>query len=128
MGLTKPARSQLNKWQKAGTNGVCEIIDTQVNGEEGIYKVSFKYMGKKVDMIIDFSKSYPTQAPSMKFTTKMYHVGIGEDGAICEHAIAWEPNASPQRAIEHVRNLLDNHEQSVAANFNPAACLQYNDD
>ena len=111
MPLGKPARAQLNKWQKAGTQGKCEIIDNQVNGEEGVFKLAFPYKGKKVDLIINFCVGFPAKVPAMNFKTKMYHAGVDESsGAICLASITpWDITTGPQRLVEHVSSILENH-------------------
>ena len=127
MAIGKPARAQITKWQKAGTNNLCVIKETNVDNEEGKYLLEFPYKGKKVDLVINFGIGFPAKVPVMYFKTKMWHTGVDEkSGAICLASITpWETNTGPQRLVEHVADILANPEKCVTSQVNSAACAEF---
>lgn len=53
------------------------------------------YNLKAFNLCIDFSKEYPFKPPTVKFTTKIYHPNVSENGEVCLPLLSkenWKPN------------------------------------
>ena len=55
-----------------------------------------------------FCENYPFMPPTVRFTTKVYHCNIWENGAICLDILgeAWAPSMSMSALLTSIRSLL----------------------
>ncbi|XP_052038794.1 ubiquitin/ISG15-conjugating enzyme E2 L6 isoform X2 [Apodemus sylvaticus] len=63
------------------------------------------YALKAFRLRIDFPREYPLKPPTLRFTTKIYHPNIREDGLVCLPLISPE-NWKPYRKIYQVLEAL----------------------
>ncbi|KAI8980281.1 putative ubiquitin-conjugating enzyme E2 [Pilobolus umbonatus] len=62
----------------------------------------------KLDIV--FSSDYPFKPPKMKFTTKIYHPNIDDDGAICIDLLKpdiWKPATKLVNILQSLAQLLE---------------------
>ncbi|CEP17424.1 hypothetical protein [Parasitella parasitica] len=67
------------------------------------------YQGGFFKLDIIFSADYPFKPPKMKFTTKIYHPNIDDDGAICVDMLKpdiWKPATKLVNVLEALASLL----------------------
>ena len=53
---------------------------------------------KAFQVRIDFPREYPLKPPTLRFTTKIYHPNVREDGLVCLPLISnenWKPYTKP---------------------------------
>jgi len=85
--------------------------------EGGVYSLS-----------IIFRDNYPTKAPRVRFTTKMFHPNINEQGAVCVDLLGdkWRPVYTVPTMLLALRSLLT--DPNTASPNNTAAARLYNSD
>ncbi|EJD05955.1 UBC-like protein [Fomitiporia mediterranea MF3/22] len=59
-----------------------------IEGEDGT-----PYKGGKFNFEMEFPDDFPFKPPKFKFTTRIYHPGINEEGQVCLDVLrdAWKP-------------------------------------
>lgn len=72
--------------------------------------VSTPYEGYSLCLDFEYSSGYPFRAPSVRFTTPVYHPNISTSGRISLNILAvdWSPTCSIQSALLGVQWLLSN--------------------
>ncbi|GJN88397.1 hypothetical protein Rhopal_001363-T1 [Rhodotorula paludigena] len=63
------------------------------------------YQGGKFGIDLTFPSEYPFKSPTVKFTTRIYHPNVTDDGAICIGLLkseAWKPSTK----IDHILRAL----------------------
>ncbi|KAI7878791.1 ubiquitin conjugating enzyme [Lichtheimia hyalospora FSU 10163] len=80
---------------------------------EGVIQgpVDSPYQGGRFKLDITFSPEYPFKPPTMKFTTKVYHPNIDDDGSICVDLLkadVWKPATRVAQALQAIALLLQN--------------------
>ncbi|KAL7671171.1 hypothetical protein ACOME3_006077 [Neoechinorhynchus agilis] len=73
---------------------------------------------------LEFSEDYPAKAPLVKFTTKMFHPNIYNDGRICLDILQtrWSPTYDVEAILTSIQSLLNEPNTNSPAN-NEAAEL-----
>ncbi|RUS29563.1 ubiquitin conjugating enzyme [Jimgerdemannia flammicorona] len=69
------------------------------------------YRGGTFKLDIVFSPDYPFKPPQVKFTTRIYHPNIDEEGAICVGLLktdVWKPATKIVQVLMAIAFLLDN--------------------
>lgn len=66
----------------------------------------YPYSLKAFRLRIDFPREYPLMPPTLRFTTKIYHPNVSEDGLVCLPLISAE-NWKPSRKIYQVLEALN---------------------
>ncbi|GAB1286509.1 Ubiquitin/ISG15-conjugating enzyme E2 L6 [Apodemus speciosus] len=64
------------------------------------------YSLKAFRLRIDFPREYPLMPPTLRFTTKIYHPNISEDGLVCLPLVSTE-NWKPYRKVYQVLEALN---------------------
>ncbi|GAA5944557.1 ubiquitin-conjugating enzyme E2 [Sporobolomyces koalae] len=67
------------------------------------------YHGGKFGIDLTFPVEYPFKSPTVKFTTKIYHPNVTDDGAICMgllKAEAWKPSTKIEQILRALVQLL----------------------
>jgi len=104
-----------------------ELRDLQSNPIEGLsvtyddasvfhWKCTIKaasdspYKGGTFHFGLDLPQNFPFKAPSVKFTTKIYHPGINEEGHICVPVLRdqWKPTVSLSSVLITIQDKLNN--------------------
>ncbi|KAK4053690.1 hypothetical protein OIV83_001346 [Microbotryomycetes sp. JL201] len=70
---------------------------------------SSAYRGGKFNLDITFPIEYPFKSPNVKFTTRIYHPNVTDDGAICIgllKAEAWKPSTKIDQVLRALVQLL----------------------
>ncbi|KAJ8663592.1 hypothetical protein O0I10_000837 [Lichtheimia ornata] len=80
---------------------------------EGVIQgpVDSPYQGGRFKLDITFSPEYPFKPPTMKFSTKVYHPNIDDDGSICVDLLkadVWKPATRVAQALQAIASLLQN--------------------
>ncbi|XP_069888400.1 ubiquitin/ISG15-conjugating enzyme E2 L6 isoform X1 [Dipodomys merriami] len=60
---------------------------------------------------IDFPREYPLKPPTIKFTTKIYHPNVDENGQVCLPLIStvnWKPHTKICQVLETLNVLVNN--------------------
>ncbi|KAL7671170.1 hypothetical protein ACOME3_006077 [Neoechinorhynchus agilis] len=67
---------------------------------------------------LEFSEDYPAKAPLVKFTTKMFHPNIYNDGRICLDILQtrWSPTYDVEAILTSIQSLLNDPNPSSPAN------------
>jgi len=68
------------------------------------------YKGGSFHFNLDLPENFPFKAPSVKFTTKIYHPGINEEGHICVPVLRdqWKPTVSLSSVLITIQDKLNN--------------------
>ena len=68
------------------------------------------YKGGTFKLDLTLPPNYPFKAPTVKFTTKIYHPGINEEGAICVPVLRdeWKPTVSLSSVLHIIQDKLNN--------------------
>lgn len=64
---------------------------------------------KAFQVRIDFPREYPFKPPTLRFTTKIYHPNVREDGLVCLPLISnenWKPYTKPYQVLEALNVLV----------------------
>ncbi|GAA6063442.1 hypothetical protein JCM10212_005615 [Sporobolomyces blumeae] len=67
------------------------------------------YQGGKFGIDLTFPVEYPFKSPTVKFTTRIYHPNVTDDGAICMgllKAEAWKPSTKIEQILRALVQLL----------------------
>ncbi|GAA5856866.1 hypothetical protein JCM5353_007303 [Sporobolomyces roseus] len=67
------------------------------------------YQGGKFGIDMTFPVEYPFKSPTVKFTTRIYHPNVTDDGAICMgllKAEAWKPSTKIEQILRALVQLL----------------------
>ncbi|POY74412.1 putative Acid-D-amino-acid ligase [Rhodotorula taiwanensis] len=67
------------------------------------------YKGGKFNIDITFPTEYPFKSPNVKFTTRIYHPNVTDDGAICMGLLkseAWKPSTKIEQILRALVQLL----------------------
>ncbi|GAA5859157.1 hypothetical protein JCM5296_002994 [Sporobolomyces johnsonii] len=67
------------------------------------------YQGGKFGIDLTFPVEYPFKSPTVKFTTRIYHPNVTDDGAICIgllKAEAWKPSTKIEQILRALVQLL----------------------
>lgn len=67
------------------------------------------YCLKAFGLRIDFPREYPLKPPTLRFTTKIYHPNISEDGLVCLPLIStenWKPYTKAYQVLEALNVLV----------------------
>ena len=85
--------------------------------EDGIFCLTLK-----------FSEEYPNKPPVVKFTTKMFHPNIYQDGSICLDILKerWSPSYDVTAILTSIQSLLSDPNPSSPANNVAAQLLRDN--
>ncbi|KAI9034306.1 hypothetical protein DFJ74DRAFT_614402 [Hyaloraphidium curvatum] len=68
------------------------------------------YKGGVFKLDIQFEQDYPFKPPKIKFTTKIYHCNIDDDGSICLNVLkpdVWKPATKLNEVLSALCNLLE---------------------
>ncbi|XP_073901990.1 ubiquitin/ISG15-conjugating enzyme E2 L6 isoform X2 [Castor canadensis] len=68
------------------------------------------YHLKAFSLRIDFPKDYPFKPPMLKFTTKIYHPNVGENGQVCLPLTSiknWKPYTKTCQVLEALMVLVN---------------------
>ncbi|KAM5248238.1 ubiquitin/ISG15-conjugating enzyme E2 L6 [Ctenodactylus gundi] len=68
------------------------------------------YHLKAFRVCVDFPRDYPFQPPVVKFTTKIYHPNVGEDGLVCLPLLSrehWKPQTKTCQVLEALNQLVN---------------------
>jgi len=98
------------------------------------------YEGGIYSGVIKFPSTYPTNPPVVKFTTKIFHPNVHEDGKVCisilhegndvtgyEHEIErWRPVQNVRTIFLSIISLLNDPNPESAANIDAAKMLRDN--
>ncbi|KAF5330729.1 hypothetical protein D9619_005573 [Psilocybe cf. subviscida] len=68
------------------------------------------YKGGKFKFNLTLPSNYPFQAPTVVFTTRIYHPGINEEGAICVPVLRdeWKPTVTLSTVLVIIQEKLNN--------------------
>ncbi|KAI8824858.1 ubiquitin-conjugating enzyme/RWD-like protein [Fimicolochytrium jonesii] len=69
------------------------------------------YKGGTFQLTIEFPPDYPFKPPSIKFTTKIYHPNVDDDGTICIGLLkteVWKPSTKIADVLIALVDLLQN--------------------
>lgn len=77
---------------------------------------------------LSFSDRYPDKAPSVRFTSKIFHPNVYKDGKLCLDVIEhnWSPIYTINTLLTSIQSLLTDPNPSSAAN--PEAAQLYTED
>ncbi|GAA6058302.1 hypothetical protein JCM3770_003727 [Rhodotorula araucariae] len=67
------------------------------------------YKGGNFNIDITFPTEYPFKSPTVKFTTRIYHPNVTDDGAICIGLLkseAWKPSTKIEQILRALVQLL----------------------
>ncbi|RUP46716.1 ubiquitin-conjugating enzyme/RWD-like protein [Jimgerdemannia flammicorona] len=99
----EPIEEDLFHWQGNGP--------PHCNQEGSLETSSSVYRGGTFKLDIVFSPDYPFKPPQVKFTTRIYHPNIDEEGAICVGLLktdVWKPATKIVQVLMAIAFLLDN--------------------
>lgn len=68
------------------------------------------YRLKAFHLRMDFPREYPLMPPTLRFTTKIYHPNISEDGLVCLPLIStenWKPYTKAYQVLEALSILVN---------------------
>ncbi|GAA6026828.1 hypothetical protein JCM8097_005889 [Rhodosporidiobolus ruineniae] len=71
--------------------------------------VDSAYKGGKFGIDLTFPTEYPFKSPTVKFTTRIYHPNVTDDGAICIGLLkseAWKPSTKVEQILRALVQLL----------------------
>jgi ubiquitin-protein ligase len=104
-----------------------ELRDIQNNPIEGVtvspddanlfnWKCSIKadpqspYRGGTFSFKLELPENFPFKAPNVTFTTKIYHPGINEEGAVCVPVLRneWKPSVTLSSVLSIIQEKLNN--------------------
>ncbi|CAG8485188.1 3389_t:CDS:2 [Paraglomus occultum] len=69
------------------------------------------YKGGIFRVRIEFPQDYPFKPPNLKFTTRIYHPNIDDDGGVCVNLLksdVWKPATKVSHVLEAIASLLEN--------------------
>ncbi|KAF8162953.1 ubiquitin-conjugating enzyme [Crassisporium funariophilum] len=68
------------------------------------------YKNGTFNFTLELPPNYPFKAPSVTFTTKIYHPGINDEGAICVPVLRddWKPTVTLSSVLNIVQEKLNN--------------------
>lgn len=108
---------ELDKMNKTPPTGICvtprddslKVLEVNILGPE-----NSPYKNGLFNLEITISDNYPFYPPSIKFSTKIYHPNIDEEGRICMDLIKtppkgqWRPTIGIEGLLIAIRMLLQN--------------------
>jgi len=79
-------------------------------------------------LTIQFTEEYPNKAPSVKFTSEMFHPNVYADGSICLDILQnrWSPTYDVSAILTSIQSLLDEPNPNSPANSLAAQLFQEN--
>lgn len=79
-------------------------------------------------LTISFTEEYPNKAPTVKFTTTMFHPNVYADGSICLDLLQnrWSPTYDVSAILTSIQSLLDEPNPNSPANNIAAQLYQEN--
>ncbi|KDQ06734.1 hypothetical protein BOTBODRAFT_39391 [Botryobasidium botryosum FD-172 SS1] len=86
------------------------------------------YEGGTFKLTMDFTDKFPFKPPVVAFTTKMYHPGVNEEGAICLPVLKdeWQPTMTVKQVLLKIVDKVGN--PSVDDPFMPDIATQLKND
>ncbi|TRM61832.1 UBC-like protein [Schizophyllum amplum] len=68
------------------------------------------YKGGTFRFILDLPSNFPFKAPTVTFSTKIYHPGINEEGAICVPILRdeWKPSVTLPTVLSIIQEKVNN--------------------
>ncbi|EJU05515.1 ubiquitin-conjugating enzyme [Dacryopinax primogenitus] len=84
------------------------------------------YKGGTFQLLVTFPDGYPFKAPDVRFTTRVYHPGIDEEGRICIPMLKdeWKPTISMTKVMTTVQEKLNNPSADDPFNADIAAQMK----
>merc|ERR1712156_751425 len=84
------------------------------------------YAGGIFMMDVEFPKNFPFKPPTCKFTTKIYHVNVDDEGNICLPMLKdqWSPGVTMERVFKAIYQQTF-HDANPDDPLNPEASVQY---
>jgi len=77
---------------------------------------------------MEIPKTYPNEAPKVRFKTKIWHPNVNFDSGLLKHpelGSKWKPSCSIANLIEIIMQILAHPEIYDPDSINPAACNEY---
>jgi len=77
------------------------------------------FFGHELRLSLRFFNTYPIHPPEAKFTDKVYHPNVYEDGYICLDVLAagWKPSMNIKSTLLAICDLMENPNPASSANM-----------
>jgi len=84
--------------------------------------------GGTFKLTMEFTEEYPNKPPKVRFTTKMFHPNIYNDGSICLDILSnqWSPSYDIASVLTSIQSLLCDPNPNSPANHEAARLYQEN--
>jgi len=133
--MTTPARrrlirdfQRLQKDPPFGVNGAPEENDIMKWSAVIFGPADSPWEGGTFKLTMEFTEEYPNKPPKVKFTTKMFHPNIYNDGSICLDILQnqWAPSYDIASVLTSIQSLLCDPNPNSPANHEAARLYQEN--